>query len=60
MNSKRDPNSKAIINTDAEALNKYKLERRYYRKVDSISKDVEEIKNIIANICKRIELLEGK
>lgn len=60
MTSKRDPKSKAIINTDAEALNKYKLERSYYRKVDSISSDIAEIKDIIANMCKRIEILEGK
>jgi hypothetical protein len=60
MNPKRDPNSKAIINTDAEALNKYKLERAYYRKIDSMQKDLIEIKRSITTIFERIEKLESK
>jgi hypothetical protein len=59
MNPKRDPNSKAIINTDAEALNKYKLERAYYRKIDSMQKDLIEIKRSIITIFERIEKLES-
>ena len=56
----RDPNSRAIINTDAGALNKYKVERAYYRKVDKLQKDILEIKQSIITIYERIEKLESR
>ena len=60
MSSTRDPNSKAILSTDAEALNKYKVERAYYRKVDRLHQDLIEIKKSILTIYERIEKLESK
>lgn len=60
MNQTRDPNSKAVINTDAAALNKYKVERSYYRKVDRLQQDILEIKQSIITIYERIEKLESK
>lgn len=60
MDVKRDPNSRAILNTDAEALNKYKLERSYYRKIDRLHEDIIEIKQSILTIYERIQKLESK
>jgi hypothetical protein len=55
----RDPNSKAVISTDLEALNKYKIERSYYRKVERMQQDLVEIKRSIITIYERIEKLEN-
>lgn len=60
MNSKRDPNSNAVINTDIEALNKYKVERAYYRKVDRLHEDIIEIKRSIISLYQKIEKLESR
>lgn len=57
---KRDSISGAIINNDASALNKYKVERSYYRKVDKLQDDILEIKRSIISIYERIEKLENK
>lgn len=59
-NIKRDNNSGAVLNTDAVALNKYKVERSYYRKVDKLQDDILEIKRSIISIYERIEKLENK
>jgi len=59
-NIKRDNNSGAVLNTDAAALNKYKIERNYYRKVDKLQDDILEIKRSIISIYERIEKLENK
>jgi len=56
----RDAKSNAILNTDAAALNKYKIERKYYRKVDRLHDDIVEIKKSILTIYERIEKLESK
>lgn len=56
----RDLKTNAIINTDAEALNKYKLERTYYRKVDRLQEDIIEIKKSIVAIYERIEKMDSK
>ena len=60
MQVKRDLKTNAIINTDAEALNKYKLERTYYRKVDKLQEDIIEIKKSIVAIYERIEKMDSK
>ena len=57
---KRDAKTHAVLNTDIESLNKYKLERSYYRKVDQLQADILEIKKSIINICQKIERLESK
>ena len=59
-NIKRDKKSGAVLNTDAAALNKYKVERLYYRKVDKLQDDILEIKRSIFSIYERIEKLETK
>ena len=59
-NIKRDSTSGAIVNTDVSALNKYKVERNYYRKVDRLQDDILEIKRSIISIYERLEKLENK
>lgn len=59
MAIKRDPKTNAILNTDADSLNKYKIERTYYRKVDRLQQDILEIKRSIISIYERIEKLEN-
>lgn len=57
----RDPDSKAIVNRDQEALNKYKEERdlrsklvRVAREHDDIKKEVTEIKAMLQAILERV------
>lgn len=57
---KKDNTTGAVLSTDAAALNKYKIERNYYRKVDRIQSDLVEIKRSIIDIYERIEKLEEK
>ena len=59
-NIKREQTSGAILSTDAAALNKYKVERNFYRKVDRIQNDLIDIKKSIIDIYERIEKLEDK
>ena len=57
---KRDPKTNAILNTDAAALNKYKQDRALHRKVESLSREVGEIKNLLNSVCDRLEKIETK
>jgi hypothetical protein len=57
-NVQRDRNSGAIINTDKEALNKYKLQKKYNSKVDNLEKEILLMKNVIESLLNRIEKLE--
>lgn len=56
----RDKTTGAILNTDSDALNKYKVERSFYRKVDRIQLDLLDIKKSMLEIFERIEKLEEK
>jgi hypothetical protein len=60
MNLIRDKKSQAVLNTDAAALNKYKIERSYYRKIDIIQQDILEIKRSLITIWEKIEEMENK
>lgn len=51
----RDKKSKAILNTDLEALNKYKKEREHIRKMELLSKEVKELREILNHVLKIIE-----
>jgi len=57
---KKDNTTGAVLITAAAALNKYKIERNYYRKVHRIQSDLVDIKRSIINIYERIEKLEEK
>tara|TARA_R110000868_G_scaffold271439_6_gene530852 strand:+ start:425 stop:607 length:183 start_codon:yes stop_codon:yes gene_type:complete len=60
MDIKRDSQSGAIINTDKEALNKYKLERRNRKIFDKVEKDIEEIQKCISSISRRLDIIEQR
>lgn len=57
----RDPRSKAIINTNKQSMAQYKQQRaeRLAREslsdeVNSLKQDVQDIKNMLQEICKRL------
>jgi DNA-binding transcriptional regulator GbsR (MarR family) len=54
----RDEKSKALINNDLEALNKYKMERKQFRKMEELVKEMTEIKTKLASVCERLEKVE--
>jgi len=41
-------------------LNKYKMERLYYKRVDKLQSDVGEIQSTLIRICEKIDALEKK
>lgn len=51
----RDERTNAVLNTDIEALNKYKQERDQVRKIESLQKEVQEIKQKLNNLTSFIE-----
>lgn len=51
--------SNAVLNTDAAALNKYKMEKQLHRKVERLSKEVVEIKACLARIEEKLEKVEN-
>lgn len=51
--------SNAVLNTDASALNKYKMEKQLHRKVERLSKEVVEIKACLARIEEKLEKVEN-
>lgn len=58
MNLMRDQKTKALINTDVAALNKYKAERQQARDVKRLSAELSEVKRTLAEVCERIEKIE--
>lgn len=57
---RRDENSRAVINTDVAALNKYKQERALHRKVTQLCNEIESVKECLANVTERLEKIEKK
>ena len=55
----RDENSNAVLNTDIAALNKYKSERALYRKVESLTRELVEMKQCLIHISTRLEKIEN-
>jgi F0F1-type ATP synthase delta subunit len=60
----RDERTKALINTDADALYKYKMERDKVRKITSMQKEIDHLYSQVENLYKlledRIEKNNGK
>lgn len=54
----RDPNSNALINNDVVALNKYKMERNQLRKMESMAKELDEVKTQVAHICEILNRID--
>jgi hypothetical protein len=55
----RDKHSNAVLNTDVAALNKYKKERALYRQVDSLSKELESVKQCLSDVSARLDKIES-
>lgn len=55
----RDTNTGALINKDAEALNKYKAERMQYKKIESLTRELEEVKKTLSVVQERLEKIES-
>ncbi len=58
INLARQPNTKAVLNTDVAALNKYKQERALNNKVAKLSNEVIEIKQLLIQVCDRLDQIE--
>lgn len=56
----RDENTGAILSTDVAALNKYKSERALYRKVASLTKELETVKECLMRLSNRLDQIENK
>jgi uncharacterized coiled-coil DUF342 family protein len=54
----RHPSSKALLNTDASALNKYKQERALHRKLTKLGNEVQQIKELLSTLCDRLDQIE--
>lgn len=59
MMLQRDPHSRAVINTDAQALNKYKQERALHRKVEVLTKELVVMKETVTRLCEKLEKIEN-
>lgn len=55
----RDEKSKALINNDVVALNKYKLDRDRLRKIDNLSNEIIEIRKILNSVCEKLDRIES-
>lgn len=57
-NLKRDYQTGAVLNTDVAALNKYKQERAFYRKVEKLCNEVKDVKACLQNVNDRLDRIE--
>lgn len=55
----RDENSRALLNTDVAALNKYKSERALYKKVEILSKELTTVRETLGRVSARLEKIEN-
>lgn len=55
----RDQKTGAILSKDVAALNKYKSERALYRKVASLTKELEQVKECVARLSNRLDQIEN-
>jgi len=56
----RDERTKALINNDVSALNKYKMERERVRNIEKLRFEIVEIKDLLKSLCERLSRLESK
>tara|TARA_B110000503_G_scaffold74976_2_gene115751 strand:+ start:2262 stop:2450 length:189 start_codon:yes stop_codon:yes gene_type:complete len=54
----RHEKTNAVLNTDVAALNKYKQERALHNKVNKLSSEVETIKELLVQVCDRLDQIE--
>lgn len=55
----RDEKSKALINNDVVALNKYKVERDRIRKIEALSKEIKDIRIVLSSVCEKLDRIES-
>ena len=55
----RQKESKALVNDNIAALNKYKIERDRLRKIDQLSKEVSEIRAVLTSVCEKLDSIES-
>jgi hypothetical protein len=55
----RDEKSKALINNDVAALNKYKVERDRIRKIEALSKEIKDIRIVLSSVCEKLDRIES-
>ena len=55
----RDERSRALINNDVAALNKYKVDRDRVRKIEQIYRELPEIKRVLSSLCERLDKIES-
>lgn len=55
----RDDRSRALINDDLAALNKYKVDRDRVRKIEQIYKELPEIRRVLSSLCERLDKIES-
>jgi len=56
----RDKHSNAIINSDVNALNKYKQERELHRKINKLMAECGEVKQCLENVNARLDKIENQ
>jgi|TARA_B110000977_G_C10966507_1_gene450635 hypothetical protein len=54
----RHQQTKAVLNTDVAALNKYKQERALHTKVSKLSNEVNSIRELLVQVCDRLDRIE--
>ena len=54
----RDEKTKALVNNDLEALNKYKLERKQIRAMNDLIQEMSQIRSKLISVCERLEKVE--
>lgn len=55
----RDERSNAILNTDVQSLNKYKAEKAFRKKVETLSKEVKDLKEMLEKVCEKLDQIEN-
>lgn len=51
----RDSNTKALLETDTIALDKYRMEKQRIRQIDQLRKDVSALQETVQRICNVID-----
>jgi DNA repair exonuclease SbcCD ATPase subunit len=56
----RDPNSKALIETDTAELTRYRTEKKRQREIDELKRDMKSLRSCINNLCETIKRIEDR
>ncbi len=53
----RDKESKALLETDTLALNKYRIEKKRIMEIENMKKEMSDIRIILSNVCQSLDTL---